>query len=270
MSYPQPSANDAATGGQTVFRLATPLTSPGDIYESPQGGYAFAIGPDSDVANVGVVFYNPQKPPTFQDQILISPNRLYQGLVPARGDVTYQPSARKGNTLFYMLDLYDPAYRPTGFNVNTDYLQTITPQLEVLQYFSPQPSVAPQRNDRTYYFQDLPSLIGHSSYTVMPYYGRNYLFMGYKNASAGPIDIELRGVNFAICDNSSSPIHQETVLKAATVAAGTVVNYRVNKDTTPAGMFDAIVFKSTQSITSLGHPSPLKFVFSDFASGAAT
>ncbi len=265
MGYPQQSSNDAATGGQNVFRLSTQLVSPGDIYQSDQGGHAFAVGPDSDLANIGVVFYDPQSAPTFVDQIAISPSRAYIGLIPARGDVTYQPSKRKGRTLFYSLDLYDPAYRPPGFSAVQDFIQFHTPVMEVLQYFAPQASITPARNDKTFYFQDLPSIPGHSSYVVLPYYGRKFLFMNYTNKTAGNIDVTLVGVNFAVCDNTGTVLHQENPLYSATVASGTTKKFAMGPGEPFAvgGMFDVVVFKSTQSGGSGGFPTPLKIVVSD-------
>lgn len=271
MTYPQQSSNDAVTGGESLFRLSTKLVSPGDIYQSDVGGHAFCVGPDSDLANIGVVFYDPEGPPTFVQQIAISPARAYVGLIPARGDVTYQPSNRKGRTLFYSLDLYDPAYRPPGFAALQDYIQFQTPVLEVLQYFAPPASLAPTRNDKTFYYQDLPAVPGHSSYIVIPYYGRKFCFLNYSNFSGGGIDISLTGVNFAITKDTAPILHQENALvPATTVANAATFEFTFGSGTIGAikgGMFDVLVFKATKSGGSAGFPTPLKIVMSDTPNG---
>ena len=50
MSYPPPNPDNYALNGYKFFRLNTPLTSDGDMYESAQGGQGFAIGPQSDLS----------------------------------------------------------------------------------------------------------------------------------------------------------------------------------------------------------------------------
>ena len=74
MSYPQPSADQYAIKGYQFFRLNTLLTSPGDIYQSQQSGHAFAIGPESDISNVNVAYFDDQVP-NFMAQTVISPQR---------------------------------------------------------------------------------------------------------------------------------------------------------------------------------------------------
>lgn len=53
---------DAVIAGQEYFRLKRTVASSGDIYEVDQGTRAIYIGPDSDLGEVTVTYYNPTEP----------------------------------------------------------------------------------------------------------------------------------------------------------------------------------------------------------------
>ena len=94
MSYPQPDSNQYAIKGYQFFRLNTLLTSPGDIYESAQSGHSIAIGPESDLANINVAYFDDQVE-TFMQRTTISPLRAFVGRIDARNDAVTAPVERR-------------------------------------------------------------------------------------------------------------------------------------------------------------------------------
>lgn len=261
MSYPQPSADQYCIKGYQIFRLNTPLASPGDIYESAQSCHAMAVGPESDIANVNVAYFDDQRAGTFMSSTVISPQRAFVGRVDARNEATYAPSGRPGKVLFWSNDIYDPDYRPIAipapFDPDDDLIEFVPPQLDVIQYFKPIQSLGPARIDKEYVFQNYP--IASRFYLVIPYYGRKYAFVEFTNkAGVDPNTFGIVGLNYAITQNDSpNPYHQETALRAAAVvAAGAQVIRRITA--AADGMFDALVF----SFTNPG-PAPLRIVVSD-------
>lgn len=251
MSYPQPSANEYAVSGSKFFRLNTLISSAGDIYESAQGAHAFALGPESDISKVNIVYFDAQVP-DFVNQTSISPHRAFTGRIDARNDATYQPADRPGRILLYPDEIYDPNYRPTGFNALTDLMIFNTPQLDVIQFFTPQSGLQSTRNDKTFYAADVPILgIGGVTYIVLPYYGRRYAYCEVSNFSTGgpppALTYGIIGVNFAITDDTGTARHQQTTLLApAGVAGGGGQNTKIITATTN-GMFDVLVFSFSGS-----------------------
>ncbi len=274
MGYPQPNANDAVIRGLNQFRLFTPLTSPGDIYESEQGCYAVALGPDSDVARVNVVYFDANQNPlvagfTGMTSVEISPQRAFVGNLPARNDAVYQPSSRKARTLFYVDDLYDPSYRPAGIHPVSGQVNYITPNLDIIQYFQPVDSMTPGRNDREYYFQDIPPAPGQAgalaSYIVLPFYGRAYAFIQMTNFSGHGVTLGVLGVNYAITNDAligPSPIHQETTLLAPFAMANGSQKIKIIRAAVD-GTFDALVISLLGTVGQVQTPTPLKIVMSD-------
>lgn len=261
MSYPQPNADDYANNGYDIFRLNTLLVSPGDIYESTQSGHALAIGPDSDLANINVAYFDDQVP-TFVQSTTISPMRSFVGRIDARNEVLYQPANRPGKIMFWADDIYDPNYRPiskpAAFNPAIDVINFVAPRMDVIQYFTPLTSITPARNNKEFVFQNYPLVTGRY-YLVIPYYGRKYASVEFTNRDALLANtFGIVGVNYAITqDDSLNPYHQEKTLLApvAVPAAG-----QVSRVITASldGMFDALVFSFT-----LTGPAPLRVVVSD-------
>ncbi len=258
MSYPQPQADDYATNNYGAFRLNTPLSSPGDIYESPQGAHAFCVGPMSDVANINLMYFDDQAP-NFQQFATISPTRSLVGLINSRNEARYSPAQRPGRILCWADDIYDPSFRPRAFASTTDSIEFVPPQLDMIQYFAPLPSLVTPRSDKSFVFQNYKVGAGGRDYIVVPYYGRKYAYIQFTNrAPLTSNSFGIIGVNYSITQNDSpNPYSQETALR---VPAGVAANASVTLVVTAQnqGMFDALIF----SVTDAG-PAPLRVVMSD-------
>ena len=253
MSYPQPDSDQYAIRGYDFFRLTTGLTSPGDIYESQQSGHAFALGPDSDVANVNVAYFDDQVP-TFQNQVTIGPPRSMVGRLDARNESSYTPANRPGRLLFWPADIYDPSFKPNLFAPDQDTLTFVTPILDVIEYFQPQPSLVVERNDKTYRFQELPAPV-RFSYLVIPFWGRKYASVRFFNQTAADVILAVIGVSYFINPNFQA---LQTELDGFVVGAGVQKESIVKASAD--GVFDALMI---QVESNLPGPTPLWITVSD-------
>lgn len=199
MAFPQPDADKYAIDGYKFFRLNTLLASPGDMYESAQSAHALAIGPDSDIASV-VVNYFDQLQPGNINELLVTQNRSYVGLVNANNLSQYTPSNRPAKILIWPNDLWNPQYFPffTGSERDDGSTQILeVPRLDIIEYFQPQGSLVPKRNDKEWFYQTVttPTLASAKAYVTIPYYGRRYAKILFQAEAAAFMDIDIYGVD---------------------------------------------------------------------------
>lgn len=257
MSFPQPKADDYAINKYGFFRLNTPLSSPGDIYQSAQSGHAFCVGPLSDIANINMAYFDDQVE-TFQQVATLSPTRSFVGLVIARNEATYSPAQRPGRILFWANDIYDPSFRPAGFAAG-DTIYFVPPVFDMVQYFSQLPSVVPPRSDKVFNFQNYNIAPPHTSYIVVPYYGRKYCYVQFTNRNQTTANtFGITGINYSITQNITSSSYSQVTAIRNPAAVGP--NVSVSKIITAQvdGVFDALMF----SVNEAG-PAPLRIVMSD-------
>jgi hypothetical protein len=284
MSYPQPPSDGSVTAGQDFFRLQTRLISPGDIYESVSTAYAFALGPECDVSRVNVAYFDSAQVPTFMNFATISPSRLMTGRLTASLGDKYSPAGLPGRLLIWSEDFFDQNFVPHmvdggGVATEVDFVEIVQPVLDVIQYFSPQQSLPPARNDKTYTFQELrletaPAAGGSIAY-IFPYYGRKYASIEVANCSADTINVAINGVNYVYTDDVTGPQHTETVLTTTTnllhavAGDGSIIpsTSGLKRVITAAadGMFDALVVMVAfdSAVAANSHNVPLKVVVSD-------
>lgn len=245
MSYPQPNADQYSLKGYKFFRLNTALLSDGDIYQSAQGAQAFAIGPESDIANINIAYFDDQAP-NYMNQIAISPSRPFIGEFLARNEAAYAPSQQPGRTLIWPGNLFSATYRPEAFDPAFDRIDIITPVIEVVQYFQPTEIDNSERNDKTYYYPILP--IGElaqaaSYYIVIPYYGRRMAQVAFSNGTngaGGNIDVALTGLRYIY----TSPVGADGT-QIGTASLGEGDSYLDTVKASVEGSFDALQFRVT-------------------------
>jgi hypothetical protein len=251
----QPDSDKYAIGGYQFFRLNTLLSCPGDIFESKQSGHAFAIGPESDVANVTISYFDDQVA-TFVNQTQIGPGRAWNGRIDARNETKYAPTQRPGRILFFAANLYDPNFIPIGFVPPGDTLNFITPRLDVIEFFQPV-DIVPARNDREFFFQEIPIPVG-DAHLVLPYWGRKTASCRITNRTSGNITWTLTGVNYFM--NDESPHRAlETLLDTGVVATTAQRLFVVREGV--HGMFDALMVR-VSAVTPDG-PTPIQVITSD-------
>ena len=257
MAYPQPDADKYSIGGQKFWRLNTPLSSDGDIYESQQGAGGFAIGPDSDIAKVNIAYFDDQVE-GFMNQIAISPGRPFAGTMYARNEALYVPSKRPGRFLIWPDDLYDSTWRITGdFNVDpNNRIDFITPVLDVVQYFSPI-GLNAGRNDKKYQYNTIPVPdVGGIYVLVVPYYGRRYANFFF-SSTVGPLsEVAIYGLNYSQSGDIPFPDNLKALRAHAAVAANAPFNDEILASTD--GMYDALVIKITPGNGTFTNVSPIQ------------
>lgn len=261
MTYPQPSGASYVLNNQSSFRLTTNIVGPGDIYESDASGLALAVGPLSDIANVGVTYLDEQRVPAMVNDLVISTERSYIGRVDARMDTIYPFSLRPGRVLFSLVDLYDPNFRPTGFDPDDDAIEFLDPVLDIIEYFTPSPSIVPARSDKELYLRYVDAPVAGVGWVMVPAWGRKYGHLSFFNANTvTPVTVSVIGVRFSMTEFASSH-YQETLLAAAVLAAGASTELVWNAAN--QGVFDMLGI----SATSAG-PTDMRITLSDKPAGA--
>lgn len=256
MSYPQPSSNNSVINGAEFFRLFTPLTSPGDIYESEVSGHAMALGPDSDVANVTVAYWDNQVQ-TFVNLAQLGPPRSFVGRVDARNTDNYAPSNRPGRILLFPSDLFDPTFLPEDFLPNQDTLTFITPVLDVIQYFKPQESLTPARNDKTFRFPEIELTDIRTAFLILPFWGRKYASARIFNNSNQALAWRITGIDYFPNDQNKAietDIDHIDLLNPG-LQHTSIVNASVH------GMFDALMLEV--NVNESQGSTPFEVVVSD-------
>ena len=202
MSYPPPNPDNYALNGYKFFRLNTPLTSGGDMYESAQGAQGFAIGPDSDISKDNSGYFDDQVP-RYLNQVAISPERPFPGMIAARNDVAYAPSNRPGRILIWSDELYNPTWSPNFVDI-AGRIDFEVPVLDVVQYFAPAAqSMNSGRNDKEYWYDFLnapPNEFGPNTWViVIPFYGRRYFNMNFQSDATkqlADIQVTILGLHY--------------------------------------------------------------------------
>ncbi len=247
MSYPQPNADLYAINGSKFFRLNTPLVSDGDIYESAQSTAGLAIGPDSDISKVNIAYFDDQVQ-GFQNQLAISPQRPFPGLIAARNEVGYEPSNVPGRILMWPDDLYNPDWRPSDFDPGQWRLDFVQPVLDVVEYFSPVGQVV-GRNDKTYRYHQIPINNSNGGFwgLVIPFYGRRYasIFFGNLRVTNDPITLAVYGLTYSQGSFGDQDSELTIISAGAAVAAG-ASTMRIAKAST-TGMHDALFLRFSAS-----------------------
>lgn len=271
--YPQPNSElYAADASADFYRLKTKIFTPGDIYESKVGCHAIALGPDSDLYHLNVGYFNQQEN-TFLSRALISPDRAFIGNIVARNDAQYAPASVPGRILFWPEETWDPNANSNGnlTPILAQQISVVRPTLDVIQYFGAPPSVLPERNDKSYYFEslDTPNSPNHPSQegtVILPYYGRRYGYIRIINTASQDLNLTILGINYTRTGASAFGVtYQITTLRNAVTVphVGNIQLTTIIKADTD-GMFDAIAIGTAQAgVGNIIGPYPITVYFSD-------
>jgi hypothetical protein len=248
-------ADKAVLGGQDFFRLNQQVESGGDIYEINTSSKAIVVGPQSDLSNYSVNYYDPQSVDLINEINLAIDNPIV-GRVDALLDTTYPSAGLPGFVLVSPRDLVDNNWLPTGFvpgpGVGTDLvLARPAPRVDIIAYLKNPAVLSPRRDDRLYQFPFTTALLAPSrAFYILPYYGRRYGEFSFRNLTGGfgeqTYTITVTGVNLfpgtqgadGTVPGESKSI--ETVLFGGPIVAapGANINRLIKADTD--GMFDLI------------------------------
>lgn len=208
----------AVQRGQEYFRLKQTVQSPGDIYELAESTKALYIGPDSDIAEVQVTYFNPDAPNlTSLETAVVSVNGPFVGRVDALNVTTVPTTGQPARILVSPVDIVDNAYVPPGSLALRRF--NIPAQLDLIAALRELPSIPEVRADRTLRFPQVPyrgqgvGADDGSTDLLVPIYGRR---MTTVQVIGNGIDVNFFLVNL-LPGNPTIPRGVGTLHLAATI-----------------------------------------------------
>jgi hypothetical protein len=250
-------ASQAVLNGQEFFRLFQDLESGGDIYEIDTGTKALCVGPQSDLANYTVNFFDFQAPDNI-DEVNLSLGNPVIGRLDALLATKYPTaSGLPARILVSPRDIVDNTWLPTGFvppafPIAGDFVAARPrPRIDLFSYLSNPTALAPLRDDRLYQFPFTTALLSPArAFYILPYYGRRYGEFSFKNLTGGvgsqTYTVEVTGVNlFPGTQGADGAVPGESKSIETTLFGGPIVvppnsatNQLIKSNT--EGMFDLI------------------------------
>jgi hypothetical protein len=183
VSYPQPQASQEVIEGQEIFRLKTPLVSSGDIYEVDTSATAFAIGPESDIQNARITYYDPTKPGR-SESFVISAGSPFAARIDSFASSKFPTSNTQARILISPEDIINNQW--TTQLTSVGWSSIVPPTLDVIGYLGAPPRLTEMRPDR--FYKGRLGFNGQDrSILAVPLYGRRYASVtaGRFFASAG-------------------------------------------------------------------------------------
>ena len=179
----QPSAPADVLGNQEFFRILQDIESAGSIFEIDVPTSAIYIGPNSDISEVRLTYYDKQTrgagATNLQQVADISVNGPFIGRLNALMATQYPGTGQLARILAYPVDIVDPAYvRPTGAGAAPARRANVPPKIDLICSTAPLPETPNVRADRTYRFPRVPfnndagGADDGSTDLVIPIYGR--------------------------------------------------------------------------------------------------
>lgn len=251
MTFPVTSSEKALTSSQAVWNLNTQIQSAGDIYESDVSAKAFAIGPDSDVAQVKVSYFDPTEADKINEQI-VSTDRPWVGRLDANLLERYS-TTQIGRMFLSLVDIPPPSgFLPPSHS--TERVLVVRPIVQVLQYLDTQPDYPPNRADKTYRFNSIGNgNLALGVWYIVPFYGRRFGQVTFKNLNVGGqpnVAVTTFGINFSITGSNDDNQEIQIDTDAAVIPGGSVVQSVTNQSYDALGirLVPAAPFASAESV----------------------
>lgn len=171
-------AQQAVLAGQEYFRLKRVVQSPGDIYELNESTRAIYIGPDSDIAEARVTYYNPSQPLGLETAD-VSVNGPFIGRVDALLATVVPSTSQQARILVSPVDIVNNAYvRPAAIAPQRSF--NVPAIIDLILALKTLPSIPAVRADRTFRFPNVPydtdaGILAHSTDLIIPIYGRRMI-----------------------------------------------------------------------------------------------
>ena len=277
----QRQASQAVLNGQEFFRLFQELESGGDIFEIDTGTKALCVGPQSDLANYAVNFFDFQAPDNI-DEVNVSIFNPVIGRLDALLATKY-PTASGLPALILLTprDLVDNGWLPSDFVVPVppffvgDRIAVrVIPRVDIFSYLSNPAALAPQRDDRLHQFPFTTTLASPQRfYYILPYYGRRYGEFSFANLSGGGASqtytIIVTGINLmpgiqdAVSDTPGASKSIETTLFGGPIVVPPGSRSNLVIKASDEGMFDLISISLTNDMGLADTNSVMQFLTSD-------
>jgi hypothetical protein len=250
-------ASKAVLNGQEVFRFNQLINDGGDIYEFDSGSKGFVVGPQSDLAQYRINYYDDQEPDKIGESVVSVDNPLLSR-VDALLDREYPSAKIPGNILVSPVDFIDPGWKPAGWRNYVDPFTAFDslacyPSLRVdlISHLKDPGVVSPRRDDRIYRFSRFggAAVAGSLGWYFIPMYGRRfYECLFHHHGDVGTYTFNFYGVTLSpgVQDSVGSTDPGETkaimvpLVANQTVTQGNTMRRIFTADT--EGMYDLIIF----------------------------
>lgn len=183
----------AAQRGQEFFRLKEVLQSPGQIFEINESARAIYIGPDSDIAEAQVTYFNPDEPLALETAV-VSVNGPLVGRVDSLPVTRVPSTGQPAHLLVNAVDIVDNAYAPPASSAQRQF--NIPTVLDLMFALKTLPDIPSVRADRTLRFPQVPYAHGvmapptdGSTDLIVPIYGRRMITVSI--VAIATIDVSL-------------------------------------------------------------------------------
>lgn len=171
-------SNNSVLRSQEFYRLKQTIRSPGDIFEIDVSTKAIYIGPDSDISEVALQYYNPDLPDAIETAV-VAVNGPFVGRLDAMLASKIPTLNQPGRLLVSPVDIVDPTY---SFDLFTPQREEHIPvTLDLMASLTPLPDIPAVRADRTLRLPSVPWTMGRtvdddgdngSTSLFIPIYGR--------------------------------------------------------------------------------------------------
>ena len=163
---------------QEYYRLKQVVQSPGDIYELDESAKAVYIGPDSDLAEVQLTYFNPDEPLALETAT-VSVNGPFVGRVDSLPKTMVPSTGQPARILVSPVDIVNNAYVRPGAPALRSY--NIQAQIDLIVALKSLPTIPAVRADRTFRLPRVPFNniaagpgLG-STDIIIPIYGRRLI-----------------------------------------------------------------------------------------------
>lgn len=173
-------AVDSVLASQEFYRLKQVVQSPGDIYEIDESAKAIYIGPDSDISEVQITYYDPLVVGTNLQQANVAVNGPLVGRVDASMVRQVPTTMQPARILAAPNDLVDNAYARPVVGIFGPPLRSfnVPAVIDLIVALKQLPDIPSVRADRTFRFPQVPFEPPTAGPTtggtdiVLPVYGR--------------------------------------------------------------------------------------------------
>lgn len=175
----QPSSALDVMGSDEFYRIHQAVSSAGDIFEIDSSTHAIYLGPESDVSEVQLVYFDSQAGTRKMNTASISAGGPFVNRVDSLLDQEYPSIGQQARILAYPEDIIEPAYvRPNPTQpINRQF--NVIPYIDLICALKAVPAIPTVRPDRTFRYKvpvDKSNGIGSGGTTdlVIPMYGRRF------------------------------------------------------------------------------------------------
>lgn len=182
----------ATLRSQDFYRLKQVVQSPGSIYEIDVGTKAVYIGPDSDIAEVELTYFNPDAQGALETAV-VSVNGPFVGSLFALNKTIVPSTNQPARILVSPVDVVNNTYsQPGAFGLRFFNVPAMIDLIASLQPIHDVPSV---RADKTFRLPSVPFDLGlpdtGSTYLNIPIYGRRMITIAAFAEDDVAIDVAL-------------------------------------------------------------------------------